>query len=107
MDEIVRVSDQWGREIVLTRSQWRTHVLVRYADIQGTESMIADTLTSPSFVNHDRVYADREIFYRPSPRARPVGSLLVRVIVRFGVVGQVVTAHLIESAPRKEIRKWP
>jgi hypothetical protein len=51
IDEIFRVTDRWGREIVLTRTQWRLHVLVRHADMRGAESMVAGTLTNLSFVN--------------------------------------------------------
>jgi hypothetical protein len=107
MDEVFRVTDRWGRVIVLTQLQWSPHVLVRHPDLGGMATVVADALTDPAFVNYDRRYPDRELFYRPYPLTHPSGRLFVRVIVRFGAIGEVITAHLIPKPHRKERRKWP
>ena len=107
MDEVFRVTDRWARVIVLTQQQWQSHVLTRHPDLHGLETVVADTLTDPTFVNFDRTYANREVFYRPFPLPHPSGRLLVRVVVRFGPIGEVITTHLIPKPHRKEQRKWP
>ena len=107
MADVFRVTDRWGRVIVLTQDQWSSHIVARRAYFSGRASIVADTLTAPAFVNHDKTYPDREAFYRPSPLPYPYGRSLIRVIVHFGAIGEVITAHLIEKPHRKEVRKWP
>jgi hypothetical protein len=108
MDELFRVTDRWGRVIILTRDRWSAHILVRHPEFRGQPpSILADALITPSFVNVDRFSMNREVFYRPSPLVAPLDHLLIRVVVELGAVGQVVTAHLIKEPHRKEQRLWP
>jgi len=107
LDEIVRVTDRWGRVIVLTEDRWRTHILAGHPDFGNDPALVADVLTGPDIVTHDRTYPDREVFYAASPLPSPMAHLLLRVVVRFGEVNRVITAHLIEKPHRKEQQKWP
>ena len=108
MDEVFRVTDRWGRVIVLTQDRWTSHIVAGHIEFRGqSPSILADTLTAPTLVTHDRKYPDHELFYRPSPLPPPWSRLLIRVVVRFGVNGEVVTAHVIPKAHREEVRRWP
>lgn len=108
MDELFRVTDQWGREIVLTSDRWWGDVVAKHGEFAGhPPAIVAETLTTPILVNFDRLHADREVFYRPSPLPPPWDGLLVRVVVEFGDMGEVVTAHLLKRPHHKEMRRWP
>lgn len=108
MDELFRVTDRWGREIVLVRHRWWSHIVAKHAEFAGhSPAIVADTLTAPTLVNFDRLYADREVFYRLSPLPPPWDALLIRVVVEFGDIGEVVTAHLLKHPHHKESSRWP
>ena len=104
---VFRVTDRWGRDTLLTQDQWSSHIVARRASFSGRASIVADTLTAPAFVNFDKTYPDREVVYRPSPLPHPYGRSLIRVIVRFDAIGEVVTAHLIEKPHREVFWKRP
>lgn len=107
MAEIFRVEDRWGRPIVLTREQWLTHVEPKHTEFAGRAMVLADVLTNPAFVHHDKSHAGREVFYRPSSLPYPWDHHLIKVVVDFVSGGTVITAHLVGKTHPKEKRKWP
>jgi hypothetical protein len=108
MSELFRVTDRWGRTIVLTELRWSSHIVAQHSEFAGqSPTIVADTLTAPALVNEDRLYPNREAFYRTSPLPPPWDALLIRVVVEFGAIGEVVTAHLIKRPHHKETRRWP
>lgn len=107
MAEVFRCVDRWGRGIVLTDERWLSHVVAHHPEFLGYERIVEATLMDPDFVNRDRQRVLREVFYRASSVLDPGAGLLVRVVVEFGVMGRVVTAHLIPKPHQKERRRWP
>ena len=114
MAVVLRSRDRFGRDVVLTRRCWSDHVLRRRPYFAGQERIVAQALTSPTFVNHDVDYRDRECFYVPSPLPYPYGGLWVKVVVAYTpaialgrAAGTVVTVHLTDKEKPGEVRKWP
>lgn len=107
MDEVFRVTDRWGRVVVLTQARWLSHVVPKHPELAASAAVVADTVREPTQVRFDRTRGDREVFYRPSPLPDPWDGLLVRVVVAFGALGHVVTAHLIKTPHREERPRWP
>jgi hypothetical protein len=107
MDDIFRVKDRWGRIVVLTEKQWTTHIAAEHPELRDHDFAIAETITAPLLVTHDRIHPNQEVFYRGSPLPRHQHALLCKVVVHYGVVGVIVTAYLIRRPDRREQRKWP
>lgn len=63
---------------------------------------------------HDRMFGDRENYYRRGVLPPPHDHLMMKVVVAFAptsvgdrVVGTVVTAFPIPEVTKGELRKWP
>jgi hypothetical protein len=61
-DEIFRVVDRWGDEIVLTQRDW-DRITTKRPGVDGYVGQIRETLERPSIVYEGR-YEDSKVFYR-------------------------------------------
>lgn len=61
-DEIFRIRDRWGDEIVLTQQDW-DRVTTKRPGVEGYVGHVRETLERPSMVYEGR-YEDSKIFYR-------------------------------------------
>lgn len=107
MTVLCRCVDPFGREIVLTEEVWFEHLVTGHAEFRERQSMVRAAPTAPEFINFDRSYPLREVYYRASPLPNPFPDLLVRVVVKFYEAGEVVTAHFIREPHKQARRKWP
>jgi len=113
MDALVDCVDRWGRRIVLTEAQWRTHVVDGHPPLVGQEEAVRAALTAPERVMLDADHADRENFYRRGALAAPHDHLYLKVTVDFAATrvdplapGFVVTAFPTDHIRRRERSKW-
>ena len=100
--------DPFGRTIVLTRAIWEIHVLTQRPWMAGLERCVAHAIQTPSWINLDVDYDDRECFY--AEHALPeFPHLLVKIVVQFvdEADGVVITAYLLKRQKASEARKWP
>lgn len=47
---IIRVTDPWGREIRLSRTTWREHIVTRHLDAKGQLRKVQTTIMRPEHV---------------------------------------------------------
>jgi hypothetical protein len=87
LGEVLRVTDQWGDEIVLTEEDIQRIDAKRGDDIGRYLDEIRKTLESPSVVYEGR-YADSKVFYGKDllPENSPFRGCYVAVIVRYSTV---------------------
>jgi len=62
MDEIFRVTDKWGGEIVLTEEDW-ARITAKRPGVEGYVDHVRQTLEAPNMVWEGR-YEDSKVFYR-------------------------------------------
>lgn len=100
--------DPLGRTIVLSRAVWQTHVLTQRPWLAGQEDSVLHTIRTPSWINQDVDYDDRECFY--AENALPMfPSLLLKLVVQFvdETNGVVITVYPLKRQKSSEVRKWP
>lgn len=99
----------WNRQIELTESQWRGHILTNHPELQGHLDAIRMAIEQPDTVTYDAHERRRENFYVSSIK----GRLLLKVCVHYREqseqlprFGFVVTAYFIGRVPPKEGVRW-
>lgn len=109
--EILRCTDRWGRDVVLTDDRWFGKIQRRHPEI--TEEALELVLTDPDLVNWDKALEGVEVFYRTVFLPPPDGRSLVKATVRFVidevetvVVGAVTTAYVEYNINPLEPIKW-
>ena len=113
MADVLRCTDRWGREIVLTDECWNGHILPDRAILRGLESRLEVVLTDPYRVRRDATNPSRECFYRH--RTLPgMPRLFLKVVVEFrpigpnGVLdGSDITAFPTNHFKTGEQQIWP
>jgi hypothetical protein len=60
-DEIFKVTDRWGDEIVLTRKDW-SRITAKRPGVEGYLAHVRQTLERPNMVYEGR-YEDSKVFY--------------------------------------------
>jgi hypothetical protein len=60
-DEIFRVTDRWGDEIVLTRKDW-SRITAKRPGVEGYLEHVRQALERPNMVDEGR-YEDSKVFY--------------------------------------------
>lgn len=109
MDELWRIQDYLGREVVLTEIR-REHIVSEHSDLVRQMAEVRHTIEQPEQVRRDRTYAHRENSYK----RKPSGKRWMKVVVHYRPVppqgtwvGEVITAFSVEEPEPQEVLKWP
>lgn len=94
-DEIFRVTDKWGDEIVLTEKDW-TRITTKRPGVSGYIDHVRQTLESPNMV-FEGGYVDSKVFYGKGlldddPAYR---SCYVATVVRYPKDGSSATIRTV------------
>ena len=94
-DEIFRVTDKWGDEIVLTEEDWH-RITTKRPGVDGYVEHVRQTLEAPTMVFEGR-YEDSKVFYKKGlldedPLYR---SCYVAVVVRYPGDDQSATIRTV------------
>jgi hypothetical protein len=80
--------------------------------MRGNERAIETTIVSPSQVNRDRGFADREVFYRRGVLPPPDRADFLKVVVRYRTteggedIGEITTAYAVSVIEPGERVLW-
>ena len=113
MAVILRCCDRWGREITLTDGCWNDHIVREHPILRDRLTAVEAVLTNPFRITQDVTYGNREHFYRH--RVLPnLGKWYLKVCVEFmptgpdgAMVGEVVTAFVVQHIKVRETELWP
>jgi hypothetical protein len=109
VDEIWRMRDRAGREVVLT-SAGLNHILRQHNDMPSRLDEVRSTIEQPELVTRDVEYRHRENHYGRSS----FDQLWIKVVVQYRPVppqatwaGEVITAYPVKRRdPKEESLPW-
>lgn len=110
MAHVLDCFDQWGRRIQLAERIWLTKIAIPGRIPANCLTEVEHAVTDPDFVMHDKVYAERECYYKAGILPSPQDRTFLKVVVEFAAGpagGVVVTAFPVGRIHRREIQKWP
>ena len=92
--ETLRRRDPLGREIVLTDDVWYGKVLVKRPPLRSALGTVGLTLSDPEMICDDKLFDNRECYYREDLLLDPYRWSVVKVVVEFtDDEGRVVTVY--------------
>jgi hypothetical protein len=90
----LRCRDPLGREIVLMDDVWYGKVLNRRPELHTVLNIVEQTLTDPEAICDDKLFDNRECYYREDVLPAPHGWSFLKVVVQFtDDEGSVVTVY--------------
>jgi hypothetical protein len=111
--ELLRFVDLWGREIILHDDNWKDHILVDHAIMDGYEAYIEDVLADPDLVTRDADNTNGVNYYRANALPPPDDQQYLKVCVRFRPstasgqqIGILVTTYPTVGVKRSEKITW-
>lgn len=105
---MISAVDPLGRRIVMPSAIWETHVISQRPWMAAHLSSIEQAIRSPTWINHDVDYEERECFC--VERVLPhFPHLLLKIVIHFvdEAHGVVITAYPLKRQKPSETRKWP
>jgi hypothetical protein len=109
---VLHCLDRRGRSVTLSALNWDEKILLDHAEMIGCEGFVASSIESPDLHARDRVFSNREVYYRWAILPPPDDDRYLKVVVAYyvddtGIVaGRVVTAYAVDFLPRGETRLW-
>lgn len=114
MAELLRCTDRWGREVILSDGQWSGHIQPGHAEMTNQLAAVRRAIEAPDRVNHDQRNPNGENFYVLGGLPPPLDRTWVKVCVRFTLLapngpwrGEIVTAYATSIVKQAEVQKWP
>jgi len=104
---LIDTVDILGRSVLLTRRQWEVHVLSNKAWMDEFLHHVELAIESPTLINHDREFPDRECFYLVGHKHFEGDVMKVVIRYNYDEHGFVITAYLQRNKNADEVRKWP
>lgn len=106
--------DPLGRTVRLEDSIWHTKICVDHPYMATELVAVREAIEAPDFITFDRVFTDRECYYRRGVLQGRLARNYVRVVVSFAFnpaaptyQGFILTAHPIPKVHPQERHKWP
>ena len=107
--------DYQSRRVVLPERIWRNKILVTHAEVAAyLEVEIPQAVTSPSFINHDKLFPDRYCHYVTLPMNRAGERRYLKVVIEYNrgaapedFEGTIISVYRVGRVPAKEMRIWP
>jgi hypothetical protein len=108
LEEIWRIQDYLGQEVVLTEVR-REPIVSEHSELVRQLADVRHTLEQPDQVRRDRKFAHRENSYK----RKPSGKRWMKVVVHYRPVppqgtwvGEIVTAYDVEEPEPLEVLLW-
>lgn len=112
-ERVLTCTDCMGPTVILFRVTWEEKILLDHAELTDNLYIVERTLTKPDSVHKDRLYVDRETYYKRGVFPAPLNQWLCKVVVTFDGVGapeyegKVISAFSVDAITGGERKKWP
>ncbi|AQU02573.1 hypothetical protein B1773_00470 [Dehalococcoides mccartyi] len=102
--------DHYGKIVCCTSEAWQ-HI-INHKECIGQEELIKAVIQKPDFINQDKNYKDRKVFYKNCV-LNPIGKCFLRIVIKYSNnllnrrKGRIITAFASDSEKKGEARLWP